>query len=108
VPGNVAEGTVEFVRNDAEYLVLRVQAPERGFLHLADQYAPGWTATVNGQPAPILRGDYLFRLVEVPKGDSTVEFVYRPASLLIGIVISTVSAIAVGALLVRRWRRARS
>jgi hypothetical protein len=105
VEGNVAAGTVEFLRNDPEHLVLRVRAPERGFLHLADQYALGWTATVNGAPVPIVRGDYLFRLVEVPKGDSIVEFVYRPISVLVGILISTVSAIAVGALLWRQWRR---
>ncbi len=108
VPGNVATGTVEFLRDDPEHLVLRVRAPERGFLHLADQYAPGWTATVNGAPAPIVRGDYLFRLVEVPKGNSIVEFVYRPMSLLAGMVISTVTVMAVGALLWRWRRRARS
>jgi len=92
--GSIDEGRVEFLRNDPEHIVLRVSAPARGFLHLADQYAPGWSASVNGAPSPIMRGNYLFRLVEVPAGDSVVEFRYRPASVMIGAVVSVISVFA--------------
>ena len=108
--GEVGDGsqpqaaTVEFTRNDPEDVVLEVDAPGRGFLVLADQYFPGWFATVNGQPVPIQRANYAFRLVEVPAGRSTIEFHYSPRSLWAGAGVSAVSAITVAVLL---WRPSR-
>ena len=55
--------------------------PAPGYLLLLDTYFPGWSATVNGEPAPILRADYNFRAVSLPAGRSTVCFSYRPESL---------------------------
>ena len=92
-PGKASEGSVEFLRDDPEHVVLRVSASARGFVHLADQYFPGWSATVNGAPAAIARANYLFRLVEVPAGDSIVEFRYRPWSLGMGAVVSAVTCV---------------
>src|SRR5439155_1568883 len=86
-PGDGRQGSVIFVQNDPERVVLRVDAPQRGFLVLADQWFPGWQATVGGTPVPILRADYVFRLVEVPAGRSTVEFRYVPDALLLGALI---------------------
>lgn len=107
-PGAAAGGEVRFVRNDPEHLVVRVRAPAAGFLHLADQYAPGWTATVDGAPAPILRADYLFRAVEVPAGESLVEFRYRPASVRVGAVVSAATAASLCGLALWRRRRQRA
>jgi len=106
--GAAEAGTVAFERDDAEHLVLRVSAPQRGFLFLADQDFPGWSATVNGAPAPISRANYVFRLVPVPAGDSVVEFRYAPMSVRIGALISAITWVGVGVLLVwsRRQRRA--
>jgi hypothetical protein len=87
-PLDQGEATVAFVRNDAEHLVLQLQAPARGFLVLSDQYYPGWVATVQGQSVPVMRANYVFRLVEVPAGESVVEFRYRPRSLWLGGAIS--------------------
>ena len=37
-------GSVEFITDDAEHVVLRVRAEQRGFLFLADEFSPGWKA----------------------------------------------------------------
>ncbi|HEV2318890.1 MAG TPA: YfhO family protein [Verrucomicrobiae bacterium] len=58
--------------------------PRPGYLLLLDTYFPGWSATVNGKPTPILRADYNFRAVPLAAGDSTICFAYRPASLRAG------------------------
>ena len=76
-------------------MAIDVDASAPGFLFLADQYAPGWTATVDGAPAEILRANYAFRLVAVPAGRSEVVFRYRPRSLWIGGLISLVTALGV-------------
>jgi len=99
--GGGGTGTVEFMVDDPERVVLRVHATTPGFLLLADEYFPGWTATVNGEPRPIVRANHTFRLVEVPAGDSEVIFAFRPMSLRVGAVI-TLAALGV---LVVLWRR---
>ncbi len=98
-PGGV--GRVEFVEDRGERVVLRVHAPKAGFLHLADQYFPGWTVHVNGEPAEILRANYVFRIVEVPAGESTVVFEYGLTPIYIGAAISLLTLAALSWL----WRR---
>jgi uncharacterized membrane protein YfhO len=71
---------------------------------LSDQYFPGWRATVDGAPASIVRANYAFRLVEVPRGRSVVEFRYAPASVPIGAAVSGATLVGL-AVLLRRTRR---
>jgi len=107
--GDRGPAAVDFITNDPERVVLRVHAPARGFLFLADQYFPGWRATVDGTPVPIVRANYAFRLVEVPGGESTVAFRYAPASVRLGAAISAVTSLSVVGFLVwpARLRRTR-
>ena len=100
--GSPPGGSVRFVRNDPEHVILDVDAPARGFLVLADQYYPGWRATVDGASAPIVRANYVFRLVEVPAGRSRVEFLYRPLSVAIGAALSAVGVAVVAVLISRQ------
>jgi hypothetical protein len=97
-----ARGSVAFVADDPESIVVRVDATGPGFLALADQFASGWAATVNGAPQEIQRADWAFRLVAVPAGRSEVVFRYRPWSVRVGAVVSIVTLVVVGAVLVRR------
>jgi hypothetical protein len=72
----------------------------------SEMYFPGWEATIDGQPVPILRANYIFRAVVVPAGTHQIEFRYRPGSLRLGATV-TALALAVAALLIS-WRRARA
>jgi hypothetical protein len=105
VPGNQAIAEARFAVDDPEHVVLEVQAPERGFVFLADQFFPGWSAAVNGQPAEILLGNHAFRLVEVPKGQVQVEFHYSPARVWLGAWVSGISLILCVLMLVWSFRR---
>jgi hypothetical protein len=59
---------------------VRVESAYPGVLVLHDAYYPGWTAMVDGRPAPILRTNILFRGVELENGRHTVVFRYAPFS----------------------------
>jgi hypothetical protein len=100
-----APGTTDFLLDDPEHLVIAVDAPARGFLVVADQYFPGWGATVNGASTPIMRGNYAFRIIEVPAGKSTVEMRYRPVSVAIGAAITAVASVV--SVVVLLWGRRR-
>ena len=54
------------------------------------------------QVVPILRADHALRGVEVPAGQTNIEFYYEPASLIWGIRLS-----AVGLALALVWPRVR-
>jgi len=67
-----------------------------GMLFLSDNYYPGWQATVDDRPVPILLADYSFRAVEVTAGKHIVRFAYRPMSFYLGAFISLLSIIILG------------
>ncbi len=93
----------------SENVVVEVNAPQDGYLILTDAYYPGWTATIDGQPAPIERADLMFRAVKVSAGRHRVEMRYQPASFSIGLFISigSVAALVVWWLVARRRNRSR-
>jgi hypothetical protein len=55
----------------------QVVAPRGGFLRVGAAYDPGWTARIDGRPAPVLAADGPFRGVVVPPGRHEVAFRYR-------------------------------
>jgi len=56
---------------------------------LNDRYDPDWTASVDGQPAELLRCNYIMRGVHLEPGEHTVEFALRPS--LTGLYISLIT-----------------
>jgi len=69
---------VTLLEASPETLGLRFEAPAAGWLVVTDRYAPGWRATVDGQPAPVHKAAFLFRAVAVGPGSHDVRFEYRP------------------------------
>jgi hypothetical protein len=75
----------------ASHLTYRVTIPTPALLILSETHYPGWQAAVDGQPAPLLRADYVLRAVPFPAGEHTVELTFRPLTFTIGAVISVVA-----------------
>jgi hypothetical protein len=101
--GGDGTGTAEVVVDEPERVVVRVDASAPGFLFLADEYFPGWSATVNGTGRDIVPANHTFRLVEVPAGASEVVFTYRPRALYLGAAITLASVVVFAVL----WRSGR-
>ena len=68
---------------------------------------PGWSATVNGAPAPITTENYAFMGIGVPRGECVVDLQYRPAGLREGAAVTLLGALLLlaTAVLTARARR---
>ena len=93
---NAVAGTVEFVSYAPKHIVLKAQAVVPVVLLLNDKYDPNWQVMVDGQPAALLRCNYLMRGVQIPQGEHQVEFHFRPP---IKSLYVSLAAIALGGVL---------
>jgi hypothetical protein len=91
IPAPGTNATMRIVSDEPDEVKIEAFMPRPGFLLLLDTWFPGWLATVNGRPEKIYRANYNFRAVELPAGESTVQFVYRPGSFRLGIVLGAIS-----------------
>ena len=89
------------------FLKLAAEASHSGHLVILDAYAPGWTATIDGRPVPLLRANGVFRAISLPPGRHEVECRYLPASLRWGGGLSLGLALTMLVLLTRRVARRR-
>ncbi len=81
-------GSVELKLWQPERRAFTVRSTAGGRFRLSEQLYPGWTATIDGAPAPIDRCDEAFQCVAVSPGEHRIEFQYRSRSLPIGAAIS--------------------
>ncbi len=91
--GDALNAQVQVASYKPEEVALEVALDAPGVLVLADTWYPGWQATVDGQPAALLRANYLFRGLLLPAGQHRVLFEYRPASLTRGAALSLAAAL---------------
>jgi hypothetical protein len=105
---DAAPGSVEYVSYQRKHIVLKTKSAAPGVLLLNDKYDPSWQVTVNGQPAELLRCNYLMRGVAVPAGEHTVEFFYRPpvTALYVSLATLLLGAVVLGCLGLSRKRAA--
>jgi uncharacterized membrane protein YfhO len=75
---------------------LRARGPGR--LVLSEISYPGWQARADGERVPILEAHGVLRSVDVPAGEHTVVFVFRPVSVYAGMTLTVAGALALVAL----------
>ncbi|MDH3675142.1 MAG: YfhO family protein, partial [Anaerolineae bacterium] len=82
------------------HLSFDISSPTSAFLVLSEPFYPGWRAVIDGQPAPLLRANYVLRAIPIPAGDHRVEVIFRPLSFTVGAVISAAAAVIIVVVLV--------
>jgi hypothetical protein len=110
VPVDVAPGPPGAIRVDADVpgmIALRTESTMRQLLVVSEGYHSGWTASVDGADAVLVRayGDFMGTVVDPGVHDVTLRF--EPASFRTG---RLASGLAAGGLLVATawcWRRRR-
>jgi hypothetical protein len=86
--------SVQLTQASGAFLEARTSSEAPSFLVTSDAYYPGWQASVDGAPVPVLRADYALRGVQVQAGEHTVRFEFRPKTFYYGAAISALSALA--------------
>lgn len=84
----VTQGRAEVTRHEPNLVEVKTASASPSILVLSENYYSGWQATVDGQRTPILRVNYNLRGIVLPAGEHTLEFVYRPWSVLAGLMVS--------------------
>ncbi len=75
-PAVLDGGSALLQRDEPEHLEIDVSASDDGWLVVLDSWMPGWTATVDGEPAELAPAYVAFRAVPVPAGDHVVRMEY--------------------------------
>ncbi len=102
LPAPDAAERARIVDDRPEHVVVEATLAAAGLLVLTDTDYPGWSATVDGAAAPIVRADYAFRAVALGAGAHRIEFRYAPRSVRAGFVLAGLALIVVVLLVVRR------
>lgn len=83
----------EVVRHDPNRVEVKTASQTATILVLSDNHYPGWRTYVDGRAVETLRVDYNLRGVPLVAGEHRVEFVYRPKSVLIGLLLTLLTAV---------------
>ena len=83
--GNAAQqdatSLVTLVAYEPNHLTYDVESGRGGIIVFSENYYPGWTATIDGQPAELGRANYILRALNVAAGKHKVELMFYPKSL---------------------------
>ena len=66
---------------EPNHLTYDVQSDKGGVVVFSEIYYPGWTATIDGQPAELGRVNYILRALNVKAGQHQVELSFHPKSV---------------------------
>jgi hypothetical protein len=103
--GSVGRGTARVAWRRSDAVLVEAELDGAAVLVLTEAYDPGWRASVDGAPVPVLRANVIFRGVRLGPGRHRVLFEYRPASFAIGSRLALLAAVALAALAALAARR---
>jgi len=99
-------GKAEITDYRPDRLALIADTPVPAYLFLSEIYYPGWKAYVDGKQTRILRGNYLFRVLELPEGRHSIVLEFAPWTIKAGTGITLLTALLILAMPVfRRLKR---
>jgi hypothetical protein len=93
-------GEIAIFEERSDEIVLDARADKRTVACIRDAYAPGWKATVNGEPARLLRADGRHRAIPIDAGASRIVLSYHPPGLDLGLISMGVALVFIAFLFV--------
>jgi hypothetical protein len=95
-------GSAKLTAWTPEIREFKLTSAQGGDLVNIEQTVPGWHATIDGAPVPILAASKAFQRITVPPGDHLLRLEYRPESLRNGTFVTAISLIVLAGLALRR------
>jgi len=89
VPGAVA-GKVDYLSYNPRHIVLATDSHDAGVLLINDKFDPDWQVKIDGQPAELLRANYIMRGVYVPAGKHEVRLDFQVPLLPLKITMAAI------------------
>jgi len=84
-----ASGVFDLTLYQPDAMMIETRTTEPGYLMVSENYYPGWKASVDGHAQRILRGNYLFRVIELPEGKHRVELFFDSFPIRLGMAVSS-------------------
>lgn len=91
--GHGESGQAIISRYEPNLIEVQTSSDAPSILVLGENHYPGWNASVDGRAVETLRVNYNLRGVALPAGGHLVQLSYRPKSLLLGALLSLLTAI---------------
>ena len=91
-------GTVSLIAYEPNDLTYAYDAPSEELVVFSEiWYGPdlGWTASIDGEPAELIRANYALRALRVPAGSHTIEMSFAPRSFALGRTISLIASVLI-------------
>jgi hypothetical protein len=73
------------------------------FMVVADSWHPFWKATIDGQPARVVKANWIFKGARLPAGRHSVRFYFDTTPYYVGIYVSAAAWIVFIIIFVRVW-----
>ena len=97
---------IEYENPSPGHIVAKVVGSERGLVRIAQSYVPGFEATLDGAPLPVMRADFGLQAVPVPHG-GVLDIRYNPASWALGIRLTQAGLVALLGMFLIAWQSSR-
>ena len=98
--GSSESSSVELTAYEANRLAYKVRSQEGGVVVFSEIYYPGWTCTIDGNPTPIVRANYVLRAVNVPAGEHEVVMTFDPQTVHVTEAIAYAALAVLGLMLI--------
>lgn len=99
------ERDVRFTADLPTRIELAVGAGAAPWLVLTDTFLPGWSASIDGEAAAIVRVNHAQRAVRLPERACTVTFAYAAPGLGAGLLLAGITTVALAVFTARQRRR---
>lgn len=90
---DLSKGRVELIYSSFNKLKFKVFSPAQAFFGLSYPYTGHWKASINGTETGVYRANGSAHAIEIPDGDSLIEFRYESPYFFLGVLISCLTFI---------------
>ena len=85
------EGTVEYTSYEPKRFTQRTSSTAPSVLLVNDRYDAAWNVTIDGQPAKVMRANFLMRGVQLPPGQHNLVWTFAPKQTALYVTITALS-----------------